>query len=144
MPHKPNPSPELIGQTAPEATDAWFARANPAKDVLLGLLGDAAAPGSAQAQTGAPAFNGAQGACEHPAGRRHCPVLQVHQRWLANSLEQCASGVVEFACVVFGAHNSGTQGRMLLAASGSLQRFVTVSPLRPSNWTGVPVCRAVP
>ena len=38
MPRKPNP--ELIDQTAPEATDAWFARARPAKDVLPGLLGD--------------------------------------------------------------------------------------------------------
>lgn len=41
MPRKPNP--ELIDQTAPEATDEWFARARPAKDVLPGLLGDAAA-----------------------------------------------------------------------------------------------------
>lgn len=52
------PNPELIDQTAPEATDAWFARARPAREVLPGLLGD--------------------------------------------PLEQCASGVVEFACVVIG------------------------------------------
>jgi uncharacterized protein (DUF4415 family) len=41
MTRKPNP--ELIDQTAQEATDAWFARARPAKDVLPGLLGDAVA-----------------------------------------------------------------------------------------------------
>jgi uncharacterized protein (DUF4415 family) len=41
MPRKPNP--ELMDQTASEATDDWFARARPAKDVLPGLLGDAAA-----------------------------------------------------------------------------------------------------
>jgi len=35
--------PELIDQTAPKATDAWFAKARPARDVLPGLLGDAAA-----------------------------------------------------------------------------------------------------
>ena len=40
MPRKPNP--ELIDQTAPEATDDWFVRARPAKDVLPDLLGDAA------------------------------------------------------------------------------------------------------
>ena len=41
MPRKPNP--KLIDQTAPEATDVWFAKARPAKDVLPGLMGDAAA-----------------------------------------------------------------------------------------------------
>jgi len=41
MPHKPNP--ELMDQTAPQATDAWFARARSAQDVLPSLLGDAAA-----------------------------------------------------------------------------------------------------
>lgn len=41
MPRKPNP--ELTDQTNPEATDAWFARARPARDVLPSLLGDAAA-----------------------------------------------------------------------------------------------------
>ena len=41
MPRKPNP--ELIDQTAPEATDDWFAKARDARDVLPGLLGNAAA-----------------------------------------------------------------------------------------------------
>ncbi len=41
MPRKPNP--ELMDQIAPEATDEWFARARPAKDVLPDLMGDAAA-----------------------------------------------------------------------------------------------------
>ena len=40
MPRKP--SPELIDQTAPEATDDWFAKARAASDVLPGLLVDAA------------------------------------------------------------------------------------------------------
>lgn len=35
------PNPELIDPDAPEATDEWFARARPAKEVLAGLLGDA-------------------------------------------------------------------------------------------------------
>ena len=37
------PNPELMDQIAPEATDEWFARARPAKDVLPDLMGDAAA-----------------------------------------------------------------------------------------------------
>jgi len=41
LPRKPNP--ELMDQTAPEATAVWFARARLATDVLPGLLGDAAA-----------------------------------------------------------------------------------------------------
>lgn len=40
MPRKPNP--ELIDQTAPEATDDWFAKARHASEVLPGLLGDTA------------------------------------------------------------------------------------------------------
>jgi uncharacterized protein (DUF4415 family) len=41
MPRKPNP--ELTDDEAPEATNGWFAKARPAKGVLPGLLGDAAA-----------------------------------------------------------------------------------------------------
>ncbi len=41
MSRKPNP--ELIDDDAPEATDEWFARARPARDVLPELLGEAAA-----------------------------------------------------------------------------------------------------
>ena len=40
MPRKPDP--ELIDQTDPEATDAWFARARHARGVLPDLMGDAA------------------------------------------------------------------------------------------------------
>lgn len=40
MPRKPNP--ELIDEITPEATDAWFAKARLAREVLPGLLGDAA------------------------------------------------------------------------------------------------------
>ena len=41
MPRKPKP--ELIDDLAPEATDEWFQKARPAKDVLPGLVGDNAA-----------------------------------------------------------------------------------------------------
>ena len=37
------PDPELIDDDAPEATDEWFERARPAKDVLPGLVGAVAA-----------------------------------------------------------------------------------------------------
>ena len=37
------PDSELIDDDAPEATDEWFERARPAKDVLPGLVGAAAA-----------------------------------------------------------------------------------------------------
>ena len=41
MQRKPNA--ELIDDDAPEATDEWFHRARPAKDVLPGLVGKSAA-----------------------------------------------------------------------------------------------------
>lgn len=41
MPRKPNP--ELIDDDAPEATDEWFQKARPARDVLPGLVGASAA-----------------------------------------------------------------------------------------------------
>ena len=41
MPSKVNP--ELIDDDAPEATEEWFQRARPAKDVLPGLVGKSAA-----------------------------------------------------------------------------------------------------
>lgn len=41
MPRKPDA--ELVDDDAPEATDEWFERARPAKDVLPGLVGDKAA-----------------------------------------------------------------------------------------------------
>ena len=37
MPRKPNP--ERLDNDAPEATDEWFAKARPAKDVLADLMG---------------------------------------------------------------------------------------------------------
>lgn len=52
MPRMPNP--ELIDQTAPEATDEWFARVRPVKDVLPGLLGDAAAQEMLKPKRGRP------------------------------------------------------------------------------------------
>ena len=52
MPRKPNP--ELIDQTAPEATDVWFAKARPASDVLPGLLGDTVAREMLKSQRGLP------------------------------------------------------------------------------------------
>ncbi len=41
MPRKPNP--ELIDDDVPEATDEWFKKARPARDVLPGLVGNSAA-----------------------------------------------------------------------------------------------------
>lgn len=52
MPRKPNP--ELIDQEAPEATDEWFAKARPAKDVLSGLLGESAAKEMLRPKRGRP------------------------------------------------------------------------------------------
>ena len=52
MPRKPKS--ELIDQEAPEATDAWFAKARPAKAVLPGLLGDAAAKEMLKPKRGRP------------------------------------------------------------------------------------------
>lgn len=52
MPRKPNP--ELIDQEAPEATDEWFAKARPAKEVLSGLLGDVAAKEMLKPKRGRP------------------------------------------------------------------------------------------
>lgn len=52
MPRKPNL--ELIDQTAPEATDEWFAKARPASDVLPDLLGDAAAQAMLNPKQGRP------------------------------------------------------------------------------------------
>jgi uncharacterized protein (DUF4415 family) len=52
MPHKPNP--ELIDDEAPEATEEWFAKAHPAKDVLSGLVGDAAAKEMLKPKRGRP------------------------------------------------------------------------------------------
>ena len=37
MPRKPNP--ERLDSEAPEATEEWFAKARPAKDVLADLMG---------------------------------------------------------------------------------------------------------
>ena len=52
MPRKPNP--ELIDQISPEATDEWFARARPAKEVLPGLLGEAIAQEMLKPKRGRP------------------------------------------------------------------------------------------
>ncbi len=37
------PNPELIDESAPEATDEWFQQARPASEVLTSLLGNTAA-----------------------------------------------------------------------------------------------------
>ena len=52
MPRRPNP--ELIAEDAPEATDAWFAKARPAKHVLPGLVGTSAARAMLQPKRGRP------------------------------------------------------------------------------------------
>ena len=53
MPRKPNP--ELIDDDTPEATDQWFAKARLAKDLLPGLLGEAAAQEMLKPKRGRPA-----------------------------------------------------------------------------------------
>ena len=54
MPRKPKP--ELLDQDAPEATQAWFAKARPASEVLPELLGDAAAKAMLKPKRGRPAL----------------------------------------------------------------------------------------
>ena len=44
----------MLDDEAPEATDDWFARARPAKAVLPGLLGDAAAKEMLKPRRGRP------------------------------------------------------------------------------------------
>ncbi|MBK6853067.1 MAG: BrnA antitoxin family protein [Burkholderiales bacterium] len=38
----PRPNPELIDNDDPEADEAWFAKARPAKEMLADMMGDAA------------------------------------------------------------------------------------------------------
>lgn len=52
MPRKPNP--ELIDDDIPEATNEWFKKARPARDVLPGLLGKAAAEEALKPRRGRP------------------------------------------------------------------------------------------
>lgn len=52
MPRKPNP--ELIDRDAPEATQEWFTKARPAKDVLPGLFGEATAKDMLKPRRGRP------------------------------------------------------------------------------------------
>ncbi len=52
MPRKPNP--ERLDNDAPEATDEWFAKARPAKDVLADLLGADAAKEMLKPKRGRP------------------------------------------------------------------------------------------
>ena len=54
MPRKPKL--ELLDQDAPEATQAWFAKARPASEVSPGLLGDAAAKAMLKHKRGRPAL----------------------------------------------------------------------------------------
>ena len=54
MPRKPKP--ELLDQDAPEATQAWFAKARPASEVLPGLRGKAAAKAMLKPKRGRPAL----------------------------------------------------------------------------------------
>ena len=54
MTRKPNP--ELLDIDAPEATDAWFAKARPAAEVLGGLMGEASAREMLTPKRGRPAL----------------------------------------------------------------------------------------
>ena len=51
---KRKPNPELIDDDSPELTGDWFARAKPAKDVLPGLVGKAAAAEMVRPRRGRP------------------------------------------------------------------------------------------
>lgn len=53
MPRKPNP--ERLDDEAPEATEEWFAKARPAKDVLADLMGADAAKEMLKPKRGRPA-----------------------------------------------------------------------------------------
>lgn len=75
MPRKPNP--ELVDQTAPEATDEWFARARLAKDVLPGLLGDAAAREMLKPKRGRPPSAAPK---EHVSIRLDADIVQSFRR----------------------------------------------------------------
>lgn len=48
------PDPEMLDDDAPEATDEWFKRAVPAKDVLPELMGDAASAEMLKPRRGRP------------------------------------------------------------------------------------------
>ncbi len=52
MPRKPNP--ELQDTDTPEATEAWFAKARPASEVLPGLFGQSAAKEMLKPKRGRP------------------------------------------------------------------------------------------
>ena len=54
MPRKPKP--ELIDDDAPELTEAWFAQARPAKEVLADLVGEATAEQMLKPKRGRPAL----------------------------------------------------------------------------------------
>ena len=49
-------SPELVDENAPEATAAWFAKAQPASEVLPGLFGKTAAAEMLKPKRGRPAL----------------------------------------------------------------------------------------
>lgn len=48
------PDPEMLDDDAPEATDEWFERAVPAKDVLPELMGDTASAEMLKPRRGRP------------------------------------------------------------------------------------------
>jgi len=52
MPRKPNP--ELIDLEAPEATEVWFAKARPAKEILANIVGQDAAQDMLKPKRGRP------------------------------------------------------------------------------------------
>jgi uncharacterized protein (DUF4415 family) len=54
MPTKPDP--ELLDEDAPEASEAWFAQARPAADILPELFGQGAAEEMLRPKRGRPAL----------------------------------------------------------------------------------------
>lgn len=56
MPRKPHLDPEWLDKDAPEATDAWFANARPAAEMLGDLLGQNVAQEMLKPKRGRPAL----------------------------------------------------------------------------------------
>jgi uncharacterized protein (DUF4415 family) len=55
MPRKPNP--ELLDADSPELDEAWFKRAQPASELLPGLVGDGAAAAMLKPKRGRPVLD---------------------------------------------------------------------------------------
>lgn len=71
------PKPEAIDADSPEATEAWFARARPAAEVLPGLVGQAAAKDMLAPKRGRPPLPQTK---EHVSIRLDADIVQSFRR----------------------------------------------------------------